>query len=247
MSTNHEYRQFEECLNYRFAELSLLRQALTHSSFANEHDAADGDPLADNEQLEFLGDAVLSLLTSEYLCRQFPHYSEGQLSKLRAHLVSARHLSKAARTLEAGKYLRLGRGEERTGGRNKQAILADCVEAIIAAVYLDGGLEAARGFVLPVILTPELERMGSDPAAGTAHTDYKSTLQELLQGKGLRQPVYEVVAQSGPEHNKVFVVELSFDADLKVRAEGRSKKHAEQRAAELALEHFRTHPIQEQA
>ena len=236
-------------LQHSFHRPELLQQALTHSSFANEHPngapKSDSDSDSDNEQLEFLGDAVLSIVTSDYLYRQFPNYSEGDLSKLRAHLVSSRHLVKAARALHLGEYIRLGRGEERTGGRTKHVILADSIEAIIAALYLDAGIEAARRFILPTIILPELERMGADPAALTAGTDFKSTLQELLQAHGYPQPSYRVIAQSGPEHKKIFTIELQLNGIYSVKAEGSSKKHAEQLAAELALEHLRTHPIQD--
>ena len=223
-------------LGHEFTDRALLARALTHSSFANEN----SDTLNDNEQLEFLGDSVLSLVTSEHLCSRFPKYSEGQLSKLRAHLVSSRHLAKVARTTELGRHLQLGRGEERSGGRHKPAVLADAVEAIIAALYLDGGLAAARRFILTKVVGPELDRIGFDPAARTAHTDYKSTLQEMLQANGRPQPNYEVVAQSGPEHSKTFTVQVTLDPGLHVRAEGRSKKLAEQRAAELAIEQLQS-------
>jgi ribonuclease-3 len=252
LSLSSDLLELAASLHHSFHRPELLQQALTHSSFANEHpngsaSASDhySDSDSDNEQLEFLGDAVLSIVTSEYLFRQFPNYSEGELSKLRAHLVSSRHLVKAARALHLGEYIRLGRGEERSGGRSKQVVLADCIEALIAALYLDGGIEAARRFILPAIITPELERMGADPAARTAGTDFKSTLQELLQAHGRPQPSYHVVAQSGPEHKKIFTIELQLDAAYTVKAEGPSKKHAEQRAAELALAHLRTHPIED--
>ncbi|MBV9671058.1 MAG: ribonuclease III [Acidobacteriales bacterium] len=221
-------------LDYEFRDAELLARALTHSSYANE--AGETNRLRDNEQFEFLGDAVLSLVTSEHLWRSFPSYSEGELSKLRAHLVSARHLAKVARSLRIGDRMRLGRGEERTGGRNKQAILADALEAIIAAIYLDGGVESARAFITSRILAPELDRIGSDPAALTARTDHKSTLQEVLQAGGHPQPAYSVVDQRGPEHSKMFTVQVTLDSGVQVQATGRSKKLAEQRAAELALQ-----------
>lgn len=227
-------------LGHEFGDPALLARALTHSSFANESSESE----ADNEQLEFLGDSVLSLVTSEHLCRRFPAYSEGQLSKLRAHLVSARHLAKFGRTANLGHHLRLGIGEERSGGGQKQAVLADAVEAVIAAIYLDGGLDAARRFVLEKVIGPELARMGPDPAARTARTDFKSTLQEFLQSRGQAQPVYEVVEEAGPEHSKVFTIEVKLDSAEPVRAQGRSKKHAEQRAAELALERLRNMDVQ---
>jgi ribonuclease-3 len=232
--------EFAARLDYQFKRPELLQQALTHSSFANEHEQENGEALDDNEQFEFLGDAVLQLVSSENLFKQFPQYGEGDLSKLRAHLVSTRHLSKVAKSLQIGQHLRLGNGEERTGGRTKPALLADAMEAVIAALYLDGGLPAARAFILKTVINPELERMGPDPAARTARIDYKSTLQEVLQAEGRGQPSYEVVAESGPEHNKTFTVELRLEDMSQVQGQGRSKKTAEQKAAELALQRLRT-------
>lgn len=247
---SHNYLELAAKLHHRFERSELLEQALTHSSFANEHaeDNAGIDQNNDNERLEFLGDAVLNIITSDYLFREFPGYTEGQLSKLRAHLVSSRHLVKAARALDLGNFIRLGRGEERSGGRSKQVVLADCVEAVIAALYLDGGIPAARDFILPEILNPELTRMGAaDPAADPESTDYKSKLQEFLQGRGHPQPAYRLAAQSGPEHNKIFTIELQLNGEHTVKAEGSSKKSAEQRAAELALDYLRIHPLQARA
>jgi ribonuclease III len=231
--------EFAGRLDHEFKHPELLQQALTHSSFANEHEQENGEALDDNEQFEFLGDAVLQLVSSEHLFRQFPDYGEGDLSKLRAHLVSTRHLSKVGKSLHIGQHLRLGNGEERTGGRTKQALLADAMEAVIAALYLDGGLPAARNFIVRTVIAPELERMGPDPAARTARIDYKSSLQELLQAEGRGQPSYEVVAESGPEHNKTFTVELRLEDMTQVQGQGRSKKSAEQKAAELALQRLR--------
>src|SRR5437016_7838345 len=155
----------EETLGYRFRHPELIQQALTHSSQAREMETAHPGVAArmgDNEQLEFLGDAILALVTSEELFQRFPEFREGQLSKLRAHLVSERHLIRVAQQLELGHYLRLGRGEEKSGGRSKTALLVDALEAILAAIYLDGGLEAAREFVLRAIVTPELDRIASN-------------------------------------------------------------------------------------
>ena len=162
--------------------------------------------VSDNEQLEFLGDAVLALVTSEELFQRFPHFREGELSKLRAHLVSERHLIQVAQQLELGHYLRLGRGEEKSGGRGKTALLVDALEAILAAIYLDGGLEVAREFVIRNVIAPELERM--ERGGGTLPvTDFKSALQEAVQGLGLPQPAYVLVEEAGPEHSKTFTVE----------------------------------------
>jgi ribonuclease-3 len=246
-----EIAALEAALEYRFQRPELIEQALTHSSQARERESQQGGAprrLGDNEQLEFLGDAVLALLSSEELYRRFPHFHEGQLSKLRAHLVSEKHLSQVAQQLELGHYLRLGRGEEKSGGRAKNALLADALEAVLAAIYLDGGLEAARDFVQRRVLHPELQTMAN---AGTSLpvTDFKSTLQEALQAAGRRQPVYVLVKQEGPEHKKTFTVEARLaevDSATRIafvgRAEGTTKKHAEQEAARQVLDHLASLP-----
>ena len=194
--------------------------------------------------LEFLGDAVLSLVTSEELFQRFPQFREGELSKIRAHVVSERHLIRVAQQLELGDYLRLGRGEEKSGGRSKTALLVDALEAILAAIYLDGGMEPAREFILQRILGPELERMEQE--GGTLPmTDFKSALQEALQGLGMPQPNYVLVQEAGPEHRKTFTVEVRLDGKKNEdrtgfvgRAEGSTKKTAEQDAARQLLAHL---------
>lgn len=247
-----ELETLETAIKHKFRDRSLLQLALTHSSLAHElqtRNATDLDlkstsaHLRDNEQLEFLGDAVLGFVTSRLLFEKFPHFQEGQLSKLRAHLVSARYLIKVARQLQIGDFLYLGRGEERSGGRGKPALLVDALEATIAAIYLDGGLEPARKFIVQTILKPELERLERDLERGIAVTDYKSALQELLQSRGMGQPAYAVVNEEGPEHRKLFTIEVRIYPHnngappiFVSRAEGTTKKKAEQRAAELVLE-----------
>src|SRR5215468_1202061 len=209
-----DHSGLESALGYRFTHPNLLVQALTHSSQAREMESAqggEGKRVADNEQLEFLGDAVLALTTTEELFHRFPGFSEGELSKLRAHLVSERHLIRVAQQLQLGHYLRLGRGEEKSGGRNKTALLVDALEAILAAIYLDGGLEVAREFVLRNVISPELERM--ERGGGTLPiTDFKSALQEAVQSLGLPQPLYVLVEESGPEHSKTFTVEARLQS-----------------------------------
>src|SRR3989475_11340677 len=199
---SQEISALQTVLGYRFIRPELLEQALTHTSQARELEAAlEGSRVGDNEQLEFLGDAILGFITSEELFHRFPHFREGELSKMRAHLVSERHLILVAQQLELGQYLRLGRGEEKSGGRGKTALLVDALEAILAAIYLDGGLEAARQFVLREIVSPELERM--ELGGGTLPvTDFKSALQEALQGLGFAQPSYVLVQEAGPERSK---------------------------------------------
>jgi ribonuclease III len=223
-------------IGYRFKDEALLTRALTHSSHANESSAEAHD----NEQLEFLGDAVLGFVTSFALVGRYPSFNEGRLSKLRAHLVSAKHLLEISRSIGFGEHLRLGRGEERSGGRNKSALLVDALEATIAAMYLDGGIEPARKFILERIVEPELRRIDADPGHTFAWVDQKSALQELLQALGLPQPDYQVVGEQGPDHDKTFTVELRVKAiqnggDLIRRAEGRTKKLAEQKAAQAVL------------
>jgi ribonuclease-3 len=240
----HEFDELEAALGHRFHNPELLAQALTHSSHAHESEAADGAESGDNEQLEFLGDAVLGFVASEVLYRRFPDFQEGQLSKLRAHLVSARYLVNIAGELDLGRFLRLGRGEEKSGGRTKSALLANCLEAILAALYLDSGMEKTRAFVFERILNPELERL--DQQSALHITDHKSALQEFLQAAGKPQPSYTVVKEEGPEHKKTFTVELRVHAPgvgkpLLCRGQGPTKKRAEQRAAQHALEQLREH------
>jgi ribonuclease III len=242
----------ESVLGHRFSRRELLNQALTHSSHAHEAEAEDGEGLentADNEQLEFLGDAVLGLVTSEALWQRYPEFQEGQLSKMRAHLVSERHLVNAATRLGIGDFLFLGRGEEKSGGRQKPALLADALEAVVAALYLDAGLEAVRGFILKNIVDPELERLGATTSSGLPISDFKSALQEALQSSGKPQPSYVVTDEEGPDHRKQFTVEVRIlpraggNPDYVARASASTKKQAEQLAAKQALEHLRIHRI----
>ncbi len=230
--------ELEERLGYRFQRRELLEEALTHSSAVSELRASRAEEAAgeaqpeDNERLEFLGDAVLELLTREYLLKKFPEWNEGQLSKSRARMVNARSLEEAARRLAIGKHLRLGRGEEKTGGREKPALLADAFEAVVAAVYLDAGLGAAREVLRRALFEPALEERGE----GMAESDQKSALQEFLQGRGQPPAEYRLAGESGPDHQKVFEVEVWADGRRLARGEGSTKKEAEQRAAKSALE-----------
>src|SRR6266699_358727 len=196
---SREITALEDVLGHRFAHPELLEQALTHSSQAREMEAARApdrvsDRVSDNEQLEFLGDAVLGFVTTQEVFHRFPHFREGELSKLRAHLVSEKHLIRVAQALGLGHYLRLGRGEEKSGGRNKTALLVDALEAVLAALYLDGGLEAARPFILAQVVAPELERIASNGSMLPVN-DYKSALQEKLQATGRPQPQYVLVKE----------------------------------------------------
>jgi ribonuclease-3 len=233
-------------LNYRFSDPQLLRRALTHSSLANETrpESVTGSPLDDNEQLEFLGDSVLGFLTSEALVRRFPQYHEGDLSRLKAHLVSAAHLHGVARRLELGSFLELGRSEELSGGRTKKTLLVDGLEAIMAAIYLDGGMDAARAFVaLHVLDAPFF----GDEEAGTdiqpANTNFKSALENLTNARKLPKPRYAIVRELGPAHAKTFTVEVRVGKEWSAQAEGRRKKTAAHRAARGLYERLMKDPI----
>ena len=234
---DRDEEQLEGRLGYRFVRPQLLRRALTHRSAPGEARLArDGEKgeirHASNERLEFLGDAVLALLASEYLHESFPEWSEGQLSRSRARLVNAQSLGAAARRMELGRFLRLGRGEEKTGGREKSALLADAFEAVIGAIYLDGGLGAAREFLRRTLLEPaaktDRERL--------AESDRKSALQEFLQGRGRPPAEYRLAAESGPDHQKKFQVEAWVQGTRLAAGQGTTKKEAEQQAAHRALE-----------
>lgn len=244
-----DLKELETALGHAFGRPELLERALTHSSHAHEESKAGGTETAsekfDNEQFEFLGDAVLGLVASQLLFARFSNFHEGQLSKLKAHLVSAGHLVSVAAGLGLGQYLRLGRGEERSGGRTKGTLLSDALEAVIAAMYLDAGLEKTRDFIIRRILEPELDRISTESASEFSLADYKSALQELLQSSGRLQPVYAIVKEEGPDHRKTFTVEARVypqgqnEPEFVARAEGATKKKAEQLAAKQALEHLR--------
>jgi ribonuclease-3 len=236
----------EKRLGHKFLRPELLVQALTHSSAPAERRPeaerrpALAEPLAagienkhrqDNERFEFLGDAVLELLASEYLVIAFPDWSEGQLSKGRARLVNASTLESAARRLHLGEHLRLGRGEEKTGGREKQTLLADAFEAVVAALYLDAGLHCARDVLHRALFAHALEERG----ASIAESDRKSALQELLQGRGQLPAEYRLAGESGPDHHKTFEIEVWVEGQCLASATGSTKKEAEQRAARSAL------------
>ncbi|HUL34244.1 MAG TPA: ribonuclease III [Candidatus Eisenbacteria bacterium] len=227
-----------ERLGYVFRDPLLLDRALTHSSSVPELRTARGEDIAftgsevqDNERLEFLGDAVLELLTSEYLLHAFPEWTEGQLSKSRARIVNAHSLEIAARRLDLGDHLRLGRGEEKTGGRDKPALLADAFEAVVAAMYLDGGLPPVRDLLTRIVFEQALE-----DGERISESDRKSALQELLQARGDQPAEYRLAGESGPDHQKTFRVEVWIKGEFMSSAEGTTKKEAEQKAARRALE-----------
>lgn len=218
--------ELESELQYRFKDTELLQRALVHSSHAHERN------LSDNEQLEFLGDAVLGFLISDFLYRAHPNLTEGQLSKIKGFLVSSANLVKFAERIHLGDYLQLGRGEEKTGGRAKQALLVDAFEALIAAVYLDGGMEHARNIMFR-FFQPQVDEIGE---TSLAIADFKSALQEALQARHKTAAEYVVVSETGPDHQKLFSVEVRVDSEPIAVGIGLTKKAAEQAAARRALE-----------
>lgn len=223
--------ELEKAIGHAFDRRELLVRALTHSSLTHEQSGG----ICHNEQMEFLGDAILGFLVSQELYQRFPQYSEGQLSKMKAHLVSALHLFAVASRLQMGSFLKLGHGEEKSGGRQKPALLANALEALIAAVFLDAGLEKTHGVVRRLVLAESLEKgIETFPV-----TDFKSALQEYLQAAHRPQPRYVVVGERGPEHRKTFSVEVRVGREFVAQAEGATKKTAEQEAARAALLHFR--------
>lgn len=224
-----EFEALEHSVGYRFRDRGLLEHAMTHTSRANE-DVSGG--VADNEALEFLGDAVLGFVVADILFREFPEYDEGQKSKTKASLVSTATLARQAERLNLGDHLLLGRGEEKTGGRRKQALLADGYEALIAAIYLDGGIEQARAFIAREFAPHVAEvRQG-----GVTGHDYKSALQEYLQAHDRPLPEYRLAGTIGPDHRKLFQVEAVVNGEAIATATGASKKEAEQEAAKGAIE-----------
>jgi ribonuclease III len=229
--TENPCHLLEDLIGYRFRNPQLLLEALTHSSYARETPG----PCQDNEQLEFLGDAVLNFVVSVALINAFPDWEEGQLTRARARLVAASHLSRVGVRLELGSYLRLGRGEEKTGGRNKSALFVNALEALVAALFRDGGLAAAEKFVASFILPPDLAATGEELFS----VDYKSALQEYLQAFRKSPAEYQVVEESGPEHQKTFTVEVMASDTVAARGRGTSKKAAEQEAARMVLERLR--------
>jgi ribonuclease-3 len=224
----NDLNKFEEILNYRFKNIETLEKSLTHSSYSNE----DKSYLkVNNERLEFLGDAVLSIAVSRFIFDTFPDYPEGDLTKLRSQVVCEDTLSIVAENLYVGKYLLLGKGEEASGGRNRKSILADAVEAIIAAIYIDGGYKEAQKFVLS-----NLKKYIHLAVEGKIITDYKSYLQEYFQGKNQNCRIrYVVTKEEGPDHEKMFHINVLVNKSLAGSGSGKSKKLAEQDAARSAL------------
>jgi ribonuclease III len=226
--------ELEILMGYCFKNQTLLLQALTHRSYVNEH---EDEKLRHNESLEFLGDSVLGFLISSRIFRHYPELTEGELSKMKAYLVSAANLVKLAEDIRLGEFVRLSRGEEKTGGRSKRAIVVDAYEAIIGAIYMDGGVEAASDFVGR---QTEAFLEGQDLKQLT-YGDFKSALQEHLHNLGRPEPVYRVVDEIGPDHKKTFVVQVMVREEVIAESSGRTKKEAQQSAARLALESLKNH------
>lgn len=216
----------QQAIGYVFRDLSLLETALTHTSYANE---VCKNELRSYERLEFLGDSILGFTAADYLFSAFPGLHEGELTKLRAELVCEASLAETAKKLGLGNYLRLGKGEEAGGGRRRISIIADVVEAVIAAIYLDGGLTAAKRFIYDFILVDVKARV-------KLNADYKTMLQELIQQKKNQKLVYELLAENGPDHDKTFSVQVLLNGTPIGAGEGTSKKRAEQAAAQRAME-----------
>lgn len=228
--------ELERALGYRFANRALLERAVTHSSSANELQP-DNSVHADNERLEFLGDAIIGLLVSEELFRRFDAYSEGQLSLLKNHLVSAAHLLAVAHRLDLGRYLQLGRGEETAGGRGKQRLLVNAFEAVLAAVYLDGGIETARELLIREAMPPD-DELRELAGFGPPH-DYRAELERLARDRKLPRPLYLLMSETGPGHARAFTVEVRAGRDFVAAAEGSSKKSASHNAARKVCELIR--------
>jgi len=219
-------KDLEAALGYKFQNITLLQNALTHSSYANErwHNS-----LLSNERLEFLGDSILGMAVAAYLFHNFPDRPEGDLTRMRADMVCETSLAAIAVRLNLGEHLLLGHGEERFGGRTRASILADAVESVIAAAYLDGGIEAAKGIITRFVLC-------NVPTTKMQNTDYKTALQELVQQKKNQTLCYRLIGESGPDHDKVFTAQVLLNDQMVGEGTGSSKKRAEQDAARVALE-----------
>ncbi|WZL74812.1 ribonuclease III [Clostridiaceae bacterium 35-E11] len=227
---NHRYEQLKnlsEKLEYTFKNMDLLNEALTHSSYANENKRRR---IKYNERLEFLGDAVLSIVISDYLYNTLATFQEGELTKIRASIVCEPSLANCSSLMNIGQYLLLGKGEETTGGRERVSILADTFESIIGAIYLDGGLEKAKKFILK-----RLQETIEGAIEGRVFQDYKTHLQEIIQSVNTEKIMYEIVDEEGPDHNKIFYVHVKVGEKIAGKGSGKSKKEAEQNAAKEAL------------
>ncbi len=224
-------RKLESLLGYSFTNKDIFQEALTHRSFAYEN--SDPGNIRDNERLEFLGDAVLGLAISHFLWYRFPDYTEGDLSRLRSALVNERELARVAERWDLGSFIRLGKGEEQTGGRRKPSILAGAVEAVLGAIYLDGGWDAVLNVVKKQII-PLLPAFSLRDPIKEIRWDYKTRLQEWMQAQFKKTPIYRLDKEEGPDHDKVFYVSVLMDNEVLARGKGKSKKEAQQNAAQVA-------------
>lgn len=227
MYNNKIINKLESRIGYEFTEKDLLKEALTHSSFANEN---KGKNNRYNERLEFLGDSILGLIISEYLFRNFPELPEGELTKMRAKIVCEPSLADCSKNIDLGRYLMLGKGEESTGGRHRMSILADAFEALIGSIYLDGGINKVKKFILS-----NMHNIINDAVSGKIFTDYKTKLQEVLQIDPNTRISYEIIDEKGPDHNKTFSTQVKNNGKVIGYGKGKSKKEAEQNAAKMAL------------
>lgn len=221
-------KEFEKRIEYEFSDINLLYEALTHSSYVREHHNED---IRSNERLEFLGDALLDAVAGEALYLRLTDAEEGRLTKLRAAVVCEKTLAELGHKLDIGSFMYMGNGEIKQGGRNRESILADAIEALIGAMFLDSGYEQVRDFILGV-----LEEFIDEAIAGRLVKDYKSAIQELLQAQGVKAPSYQVSKEEGPDHNKTFFVDLIIDGKVYGNGIGHTKKQAEQNAAKQVLE-----------
>ncbi|MBP3337373.1 MAG: ribonuclease III [Clostridia bacterium] len=219
--------ELEEIIGYKFKDIELLKLALTHTSYSNEN---KGQRHKNNERLEFLGDSVLGLVVSRYIFENYPYLPEGKLTRIRASVVCERSLWACAASIQLGKFMILGKGEEYSGGRNRMSILADAYEAVIAAIYLDGGYDIAREWILSQVHETIVRNVD-----GNHLKDFKTELQEFIQAQGREKIEYRVVAENGPDHKKNFLVEVTIDGKVYGFGEGNSKKNAEQHAAQRAM------------
>lgn len=224
-------KEYQKIIGYTFKDLELLNRALIHTSYANENNLPH---FKSNQRLEFLGDAVLDLIISEFIYKEYPDFPEGELTKIRANVVCESTLVKIALQLGLGNYIFLGRGEESTGGKERPSILADALEALIGAIYLDGGLQEVRAFIMRQFYDEVV-----DTAEKQNYRDYKTALQELIQKDYGDRLYYEVISESGPDHDKVFTVQVKLKNNILGRGTGKSKKEAEQIAAKAALEELK--------
>lgn len=222
------FKEFEKLINYEFTNKDFMNEALTHSSYANEKKYKK---CKHNERLEFLGDSVLGVIISDYLFNNYPDLPEGELTKTRAKIVCETTLSYCAKSISLGHFLLLGKGEDATGGRERQSLLADAFESVIGSIYLDGGIDSARNFILS-----SMKKVIDDALCGKIFIDYKTRLQELIQNDSNVKITYEIVDEKGPDHNKTFYTQVKKNNTILGHGKGKSKKESEQNAAKMALE-----------